>query len=54
MKASQEVIRQEGSRDGTLAPENVEMEAGKELRDEKITDQCGALNMIPGSCHVLW
>lgn len=49
MKASQP--RQDT--DETLASENVEMEAGKELGDKNITDKFGALNMIPRSCHAL-
>lgn len=39
--------------DEILASENVETEAGKELRDKKNTDKFGALNMIPRSCHAL-
>lgn len=37
-----------------LWPQKTDMETSKELGDEKITDKFGALNMIPGSCHVLW
>lgn len=52
-KASQKTTGQKKGRDDTLAPENVEVETGRELRDEKITDKFGAPNTIPINFHVL-